>query len=137
MGWVLLSILGIWVGLIVVLSRLAKRRQNAKANGQVLLRATEVGDVEAMQALLDQGAAINVSNAQGWTPLHVAAASGDIAVIELLLGYGADVNAASNIGTTPLYNTPVLARKPAVIKLLLDHGAHPDGTWELISPLPT
>src|SRR5262245_16408063 len=101
---VMLIGLGVLSGAGVVLALRWRQRQAAQRAGQVLLQATEAGDMVQMQALLARGAEVNARNAHGWTPLHVAAAGGDSAVIALLLKHGADVHAQSHIGTTPLDN---------------------------------
>ena len=107
------------------------RRRTRRQRGLALLGATERGDVDEMHRLLAAGAWVNLRNAQGWTPLHVAAAGGDSAVVSVLLEHGADVHAQSNIGTTPLYNAMRLSGKRTVIDMLLAHGAQPDGQWDL------
>jgi ankyrin repeat protein len=107
-----------------------RRRQAAQRAGQVLLQATEAGDIVQMTALLAKGAEVNARNAHGWTPLHVAAAGGDPAVIALLLQYGADVHAQSHIGTTPLDNATARGGRKAVMDLLLAHGARRSGAWD-------
>src|ERR1041385_4103553 len=119
--------LGLVGGAVAVLAIYWCRRQAAQRAGQVLLLATEAGDVVQMEALLARGAEINASNAHGWTPLHVAAAGGDPAVIALLLQHGADVHAQSHIGTTPLDNATTRGGRKAVIDLLLAHGAKRNG----------
>ena len=122
--------LGLLGGAGVVLVMCRRQRQAAQRIGQVLLQATEAGDIVQMQALLAQGAEVNARNAHGWTPLHVAAAGGDPAVIALLLQHGADVHAQSYIGTTPLDNATTRGGRQAVIDLLLAHGARRRGTWD-------
>jgi ankyrin repeat protein len=117
---VLACCLGLW--------RLRQRRQQQA--GRILLEATEAGDLQRMRQALAHGAAINIANAQGWTPLHIAAAGGDVTVLALLLEHGADVQAVSNIGTTPLYNAMVFGQKTAVVELLLAHGARPESAWD-------
>jgi len=114
----------------VVLALCRRQRQAAQRAGQVLLQATEAGDIVQMQALLAKGAEVNARNAHGWTPLHVAAAGGDPAVIALLLKHGADVHAQSHIGTTPLDNATTRGGRQAVIDLLLAHGARSNGAWD-------
>ena len=107
-----------------------RQRQAAQLAGQVLLQATEAGDLVQMQALLAQGAEVNARNAYGWTPLHVATAGGDPAVVDLLLQHGADVHAQSHIGTTPLDNASTRGGRKAVIDLLLVHGAKLNAAWD-------
>jgi ankyrin repeat protein len=109
-----------------------RQRRAAMAAGQDLLAATEVGDLEHMQALLAKRVDINAVNAQGWTSLHVAATGGNVEVVGLLLKHGADVNAASNIGATPLDNAITYSRSQEVVALLLEHGAEGNTDWDTI-----
>jgi ankyrin repeat protein len=127
---VLLIGLGLLSGVGVVLALYRCQRQAAQRAGQMLLQATEAGDIVQMQALLGKGAEVNARNAQGWTALHVAAAGGDLAVIALLLHHGADVHAQSHIGTTALDNAITRGGRKAVIDLLLAHGAKRNGAWD-------
>ena len=129
---VLLIGLGLLSGAGVVLVLRRRQRQAAQRAGEVLLQATEAGDIVQMEALLAKGAEINARNAHGWTPLHVAAAGGDPAVVALLLQHGADVHAQSHIGTTPLDNATTRGGRKAVIDLLLAHGAKRNGAWDEI-----
>jgi uncharacterized protein len=122
--------LGLLSGIGVVLALRRRQRQAAQRAGQVLLQATEAGDIVQMAALLAKGAEVNARNAYGWTPLHIAAAGGDPAVIALLLHHGADVHAQSHIGTTPLDNATTRGGRKAVIDLLLTHGARRNGAWD-------
>lgn len=103
-----------------------QRRQRAHTAGLALLDATEAGDLQAMQQLLAQGATVNARNAQGWTPLHVAAMGGDLQVLTLLLTHGADVHAQSYSGFTPLHSVSMRGGSRAVVDLLIAHGAVPD-----------
>jgi ankyrin repeat protein len=105
-------------------------RQSARVAGQMLLRATERGDIEQMQGLLAKRVEVNARNAQGWTSLHVAAAGGDIAVVELLLRHGADVNAQSHMGATPLDNAITYSQNRAVVALLEARGAEGNTSWD-------
>jgi ankyrin repeat protein len=127
---VLLIGLGLLSGVGVVLALYRRQRQAAQRAGQMLLQATEAGDIVQMQALLGKGAEVNARNAHGWTALHVAAAGGAPAVIALLLHHGADVHAQSHIGTTALDNAITRGGRKAVIDLLLAHGAKRNGAWD-------
>lgn len=124
-----LMVAGLVVSGLIVMAR-QHLRQSARTAGQMLLRATERGDIEQMQALLAQRVEINARNAQGWTPLHVAATGGDIAVVELLLRHGAEVNVQSHVGATPLDNAITYSQNRAVVALLEAHGAQGNTSWD-------
>ena len=127
---VMLIGLGLLSGVGVVIAVCRRQRRAAQRAGQMLLQATEAGDIVRMEALLAKGAEVNARNAHGWTPLHVAAAGGDAAVAALLLKHGADVHARSHIGATPLDNATTRGGRKAVIDLLLAHGAKGNGAWD-------
>jgi hypothetical protein len=67
-----------------------------------LQSASAAGDLAQATRLLDQGAAVDVRDTQGRTPLSLAVAQNRIEVVRLLLARGADPNAADNAGVTPL-----------------------------------
>ena len=129
---ILLAALGVMLLAGLVRMLLQHQRRAAMAAGQDLLAATEAGDLDRMQALLSRRVDINAISAQGWTPLHVAAAGGNVEVVALLLTHGADVNAASHIGATPLDNAITYSRSRAVADLLQQHGAEGHTDWDSI-----
>ena len=45
---------------------------------------------------------INAADAQGWRPLHLAAANNNLDALKALIAQGADVAAANNEGKTAL-----------------------------------
>src|SRR5207248_3324290 len=49
--------------------------------------------------LLTHGADPNYPDAEGWTPLMVAAASGHLSLVETLVSYGAKINQKAKAGT--------------------------------------
>ncbi len=70
----------------------------------VLLYSAAIGNAEIVQALIEAGAQIDLSNTLGreaWTPLIYAANGGHKVTVELLLEAGADVN-AERFGMTAL-----------------------------------
>lgn len=107
---------------------IAKKRVQASLNEnsaeEMLLRATEQGETEMVEVLLDEaGVAIEAKNSEARTPLAVAACRGHEAIVRLLLAKGANIEARDKYGYTPL----LLAAQQghgAIVRLLLDRGAH-------------
>jgi ankyrin repeat protein len=74
-----------------------------------------------LKLLQDKGADINIRDAQGFTPLHIAVAEKFLETIRLLLNSGAEVNARNYAGATPLH----WASSAEAARMLLDRGADP------------
>ena len=88
-------------------------------------------------ALLEAGADPNLPDAEGDTPLHLAAQEVDTALVSLLATAGADLNARNDSGETPLLTARYHANAP-VARKLLDLGADPsvlEGTGGIDGPL--
>jgi Ankyrin repeats (3 copies) len=67
-----------------------------------LRRAAEIGDLPALQALLDAEPSIDARDEGGRTALMLATQHGQNRAVDLLLAAGADPNVADARGTTPL-----------------------------------
>ena len=90
---------------------------------------------DTVRALLAGGADVNARAKDGFTPLHVAAASGDAAAIRALLAGGADVDARAKDESTPLHQAARFG-KMASIRALLAGGADADArTKDGLTPL--
>lgn len=89
-----------------------------------LLFAARHGDVDSARLLLDAGADVNQSAADGNSPLVVAAMSGHGRLAEFLLARGADPDAAG-AGYGALH-AAVLRADPALAQALLARGADPN-----------
>lgn len=92
------------------------------ALSQDLLQASKIGDIAAMQKLINQTVPINAKSKEGVSPLMVAAYYGHIPAVELLIKHGAEINAQSKNGGTALTKA-VLAGKIDVVRLLIRKGA--------------
>ncbi len=94
------------------------------------LAAASAPDEEAIQLLLDAGLEPGLRDAEGWTPLHSAAAfnvgEGAADVARVLLDAGADLESRTGANETPLHLTARLGGRMEVLVLLLDRGADPN-----------
>jgi ankyrin repeat protein len=86
--------------------------------------AAAIGQMEALEAALQNPGAVNAFAYDGWTPLHLAAFFGQRGAAERLLASGADLNATSR---NALHNTPLHAAVAGghvdVSMLLIEAGA--------------
>ena len=95
------------------------------------------GDIEAVRALLKDGADVNAAQGDGMTALHWAAEAGDVEMVGILLYAGAHVRGVTRLGDyTPLH----LASKAGthqVVARLLEAGADPSAytTTGEVTPL--
>ena len=82
---------------------------------------------EITMLLIEKGANVNArvqsGQAEGWTPLRMAAHNGDALIAELLIKKGADLNAPDKSGITPLHSAAYFGHVN-VIKVLLDNKAN-------------
>jgi uncharacterized protein len=77
-------------------------KTNRNTSNEQLLQATQRGDREAVLKLLQQGADINVRDAQGRTPVMIATYQHNTDMVRTLLQAGADVNIRDNNKENPL-----------------------------------
>ena len=89
---------------------------------------TEHSDPKMIEYLVGHGADVNaVDKGEQWTPLHFAARDQKVEIVKILLENGAAVDPVESFGNTPLSRciTSSYPRNPAVVDLLLAHGADP------------
>jgi uncharacterized protein len=94
-----------------------------------VFEAAAIGDTARLAAILDADQrAVHAYSADGWTPLHLAAAFATPAAAELLLKHGAKVDAVSKNpqSNQPLHAALALSRNSETVKLLLAGGADPN-----------
>lgn len=91
--------------------------------GQEIFDAIKNNDLPKIKSLIERDASlINIKDASGNIPLHIAAIKGSVAVTELLIKNGAEIDAANNILRTPLFES-ITNGKDEVSKLLIEKGA--------------
>jgi len=76
--------------------------QASQGSGAALRHAAEIGDVAALEALLQKHVDIDSRDPLGRTALMLATLGGRSGAATVLLTHGADPNAADGRGTTPL-----------------------------------
>jgi N-acyl-D-amino-acid deacylase len=105
--------------------RWIKTKNDAKAPAKALppelVKSIREGDLNAVTNQLDAGVDVNARDADGNTPLLLAASHAGADCVELLLKKGADVNAANTFGATALVRAATDFEKA---KLLIDAGAN-------------
>ena len=94
-----------------------------------LIWASRSGSIDAINLLLDSGADVNLLGSTGddWdaTPLQHAILERQPAAVRLLLDRGADLNRGAGAGSLAPLFLAAGDTDPAILKLLLAHGADP------------
>ena len=99
----------------------------AQDAGESIYQAIRNDDLAALRTLV-QDAGANAKDAQGQTPLMLAAAFGSFDAVQQLLASGADARAVSNSGVTPLHWA---APNTAKVRALLAAGADVNAVSQL------
>ena len=91
-----------------------------------IFEASALGDCGRIEPLLRQEAMlVHASSADGWAPLHLAAAFGGPQATALLLTHGAHVHRFSHnpMRNQPLHACIALSRDLETVRILIDQGA--------------
>lgn len=90
---------------------------NKQAAGAVSIR-----DAWVLEEIYIKGSPVDLPDANGFTPLHLAVQLNDYECIMVLLNIGVNINAATLSGFTPLYLS-IATRSKQAEQLLLENGA--------------
>lgn len=85
--------------------------------------AAMLGQVEAVRALLDQGADVNAAQGDGMTALHWAAEGRSAEMADLLIAAGANLAAVTRLGDYTSLHLAAKAGSASVVRALLEAGA--------------
>lgn len=99
--------------------------RDAVNNDTALMYGVRDGKLKVAEYLLTRGADPNITDKQGFAPLHVAVARNDIELVKRLLSHGAAINArTTGHGRTALL-IAAMSGFVEMVRLLLDAGANP------------
>ncbi len=91
-----------------------------------IFEACALGDCTRLELLLRQDPMlVHATSADGWGPLHLAAAFGGSQATALLLAHGAHVHRFSHnpMRNQPLHACIALSRDPETVRILIEQGA--------------
>lgn len=115
-----------WDGSIIVEKPVEIRPQSSAEKTPPLDPTKAIGK-ELVTSLLQHGAAVDARNADGDTPLCLAAKLGHIATARLLLEHGANPRVKNNAGETPLW-LAVARNCVAIARMLAEKGVTLDNS---------
>jgi ankyrin repeat protein len=107
------------------------------AGDSALTKAVKAGDIQAVRALIKQGADVNARSGDGSTPLLWAVDASELDIARVLIAAKARIDVATDLGVTPLLHA-ARTGDAAMVDLLLRSGAnpslaHPDGETPLMA----
>jgi ankyrin repeat protein len=87
-----------------------------------LIWASWNGNLEAVEILVSHGAAVDIRDNHGFTPLFEATRGNHASTVQFLLNHGASINTQNNYGCTALL-VACVRNHASTVHVLLDHGA--------------
>ncbi len=129
--WSLLEKLFLGLALVVAAQTFAAAEVQVS---DILVMASELGDIKQVTELLGKGADPNSLDSMGRRALMVATVVGNREMVQFLLERGADVNGPDAQGYGAL-DAAVMNNRPEIFHLLLAKGASVDGASNSGSPL--
>ncbi len=91
----------------------------------VMAAKSNIDCIKSIEALIKNGAKVDLPDKDGITPLLQASYYGDVNLVKFLLKNGANIDLADNEGNTALHYASIQG-KSEVAKLLLNEGADPN-----------
>lgn len=88
--------------------------------------ASDCGNNEIIQLLMEHGSPCNIQSGGGHTPLFLACCNGHDCTVDLLLEAGADLHAKDQAMKTPLHFA-CHNKHVSIVRKLLDHVAAKEG----------
>src|SRR5713226_414887 len=100
----------------------------AADSNEDLLAASRAGDLAAVKAAVQNGAALETKTPYGQTPLYLAAMSGHEEVVRFLLEKGASVDITDTFYKAPMLAFVLQRKHYGVAKMLIPKSTTPDQT---------
>lgn len=100
-----------------------RREEGEEEMTTPLCRAVELGNIEEVKSLLDEGMDIDERDESNRTPLHIAVSNNFEDIVRLLVSRGANVNRSKGFMCDYPIHAAVKNRNSLIAKILLDAGA--------------
>ena len=103
--------------ILIVFALLSCQRLDASDPNNMLIIASQLGDIDRVRLAIAKGADVNYQDEKGGTALHWAVFYGHKEIVRLLLMQGADPLIKDKNGITPV-DVAKINRKREVLKIL-------------------